>query len=1130
MPRMVASRYAEIANTRRVGGQSEVFQAVDLHQGGRKVAVKIVPAKSDDIYRIYFERETAALRKLSHPNVASLLDSGIDDEAGVYYVVLDWIPETIKQWAASLSEPAGWDDVAELIALPLASALAHSHSLSVLHRDIKPGNVLWNGEKPLLADFALSKIKDQIAGASDATVIGMATAPWAPPDRASRGSTRFDVHGLAATLLQCVTEREILDYPDIPRALEHANVPREVDALLRRALDPDLTQRPADGQVFHLELQAIQTGRSARWHKQKEVAFELSSTARQALEEAGEGRLAEDVIAQRMGAATYAVPRQRSLADGRATLTADEFRLVGDQVQLMLTFATPYKLVCKWAEVKDFEELDRWRQHDDAVTLDGRDFVWTARRPANQQQSALATNEIHNLLEKAVQDSGDRFSDRFKRARLDSWSQLIDAKEQLEKRLEEPIPYTQIGRAGGEFTLQTTTTLTAAVFGQERLARSLEEPNSRGVDVTVIEVDATDLTVRAARPGADLGSEGVLVRDRTPSGAAIRRQKNALSALREGSAARPHLRELVLDPSVAVAPEPVAFQPLTPGLDDDKKVAVSKALGSGDLFLVEGPPGTGKTSFICELVNQYLAARPGDRVLLVSHMHVAIDNAITRLYRSGVQSVVRLSSRDDSVDPDASHLLLSNKLAAWAADIAVRARDGMAELAQREGVQIEHLSLALNAEAALATLRQKNHSGDVLGPLTAEDRLDNEDLPEDRAELLADYIRSTDRARDAAAEVHSAAGELDVDVPEILGESELEALVDHLLGGQRTDRRLRELVRAQGDWLSSLNDPRSAEPMFLPTQSVVAGTCMGFLANSHIQAMQFDLCIIDEASRATAAELLVPMTRAKRWVMVGDTKQLPPMVEEVFDHKDIITTYNLDKGFLTTSLFDTLLGEVPTECKTSLVTQHRMAVPIGELISTTFYDRTLVHDPIAVLDPTTVETRDRLVWYSTSKRTNRHEETRFPGSPSASNQLEAQQVADLVTGINEMAGAGKYRRLDGGPLEVLVLSGYAQQCVEIGRALRRLTFDHIAVQVKTIDAVQGRESDVVIFSVTRSNLAGELGFLSERFQGRLNVALSRAREMLWIVGDSDFCAAKEGPLKRALHHITSSGTGRVQYL
>ncbi len=98
----IAGRYVEIKGTRRVGGQSEVFQATDLDQGGRQVAVKIVPAKSDEIFRIYFERETAALRTLSHPNIASLLDSGVDEAAGVYYVVLDWIPETLTTWLAGL--------------------------------------------------------------------------------------------------------------------------------------------------------------------------------------------------------------------------------------------------------------------------------------------------------------------------------------------------------------------------------------------------------------------------------------------------------------------------------------------------------------------------------------------------------------------------------------------------------------------------------------------------------------------------------------------------------------------------------------------------------------------------------------------------------------------------------------------------------------------------------------------------------------------------------------------------------------------------------------------------------------------------------------------------------------------
>jgi hypothetical protein len=1128
--RLIANRYAEIANTRRVGGQSEVFQAADLNNGGRQVAVKIVPATPDDINRIYFERETAALRKLSHPNIASLVDSGTDADSGLYYLVLDWVDQTIRDWLSGFDEPPGWDDIAEVIALPLASALAHSHSMSVLHRDIKPGNVLWNGSIPLLADFALSKIKDQVAGAGDVTVVGMTSPPWAPADQASRGSARFDVYGLAATLLQCVTSVALRDYPDIPRALDDADVPPEVLQLLREALSTDPNQRPADGQVFHLALQTIQTKRGARWHKRKEIAFELTGAARRALEEGGEGRSAEALIAARLGTATYAIPRLKNTDAGGVELTAEKFRLVGDQIECTLAFSTPQKLVCIFAEVKDFEHLESWRRHENAVILDGRDFAWTASRPANPQQSALATHELHTILAKAVQDAGDQVSDRFKQMRLNNWSALIDAKEQLEKRLEEPIRYRRVGRSGMEFEIEASTPQTGAILDQERIARPADEPTSRGEAATIVDVDGQSLTVRIHRPGADLPANGVLVRDRTPSHAAIRRQKSALSALREGSAARPHLRELVLDPTVAAQPQPVSFAPKTSDLDDDKKTAVANALGSSDLFLVEGPPGTGKTSFICELINQYLAARPNDKVLLVSQMHVAIDNAITRLHRSGVTSVVRLSSRDDNVDPEALHMLLSNKLRAWAAKVGDQARKGMSVLAQREGIAAEHLSLALTAEEASSTLRQRSETSEALGPLNDDDRLDNEDLTEERAELLADYLRAADRADEAVAGVRTAATELGISIASHLDETELQRLIADLLGGRSTDQRLRELMRAQGDWLASLNDPVSAEPMFLPTQSVVAGTCMGFLANPNIQEMQFDLCIIDEASRATAPELLVPMTRSKRWVMVGDTKQLPPMVEEVFEHRDLVDTFDLDKTFLTSSLFDILIGEAPDECKSSLVTQHRMAVPIGELISSTFYDGTLIHEPVPTVDPGTLNQADRLVWFSTSRRSNRHEESRHPGSSSSSNKFEAEQVAKLVKRIDDEISAGSYRRLDGKPLEVLVLTGYLRQCIEIERLVRRMTLTNIEPQVKTVDAVQGREADVVIFSVTRSNLAGELGFLGERFKGRMNVALSRAREVLWIVGDSDFSAGKEGPLRRVFSRIASGDAGKVEYL
>ncbi|MDP7707437.1 serine/threonine-protein kinase [Mycobacterium sp. TY815] len=1131
--RVVVGRYAEIANTRRVGGQWEVFQASDLDRGGRHVAVKVVPAKSDEIFWIYFERETAAMRTLSHANVAALLDSGIDDAAGLYYVVLEWIPDTLKTWLASLSETPGWDDVADTVALPLASALAHSHSLSVLHRDVKPGNVLWTGGKPLLADFALSKIKKQIAGAEDATVSGMTSAPWAPPDQTSRGSARFDVYGLAATLLQCVSPQKFSDYHHVTAALDDADTPPPVTDLLRRALDPDPAGRPADGQVFFYELQAIQTARAKNWHRARQVPFLLTRPARETLMQAGDGRPAEDVIEQRMGTATYAVPRLKTAPDGQTHLSADEFQLVGDQVKLVLAFEGDTKLKCFRAEVADFEDLEYLRRLEEAVMLDSRELVFTARPPVRPHESAKATWELRARLRKAVQDAGDRSSERIKNARLTSWSKLIDAKEQLEKRLEEPITYSRVGSSGIEFTLQAKTALSASILDQERIARPLgDEVAGKDVRVVVVDIDdtdGTDFTVRAAGRGADIPFDGVLVRDRTPSRAAIRRQKDALAALREGSAARPHLRELVLDPAQAQAPDPVEFSARTAGLDEDKKVAVSRALGSSDLFLVEGPPGTGKTSFICELVNQYLAARPHDKVLLVSQMHVAIDNAITRLHKSGVEAVVRLSSKDDRVDPEATHLLLSNKLEAWRAKVAERAEEGMSKLAAREGVQIEHLILALRAEEALATLRRQRGHAEALGTLSADDRLDNEDLPEQRADMLADYQRASERAEQAVAEVRAAAGEVGVDVPDELDQSTLEALVEDVLGSA-AQRRLHQLVQTQGDWLASLNDPAAAEPMFLPTQNVVAGTCMGFVANRNVGEMQFDLCIIDEASRATAAELLVPMTRSKRWVMVGDTKQLPPMAEEVLGHPDLIKTFDLDRAAVSTSLFDTLLAEVPDACRTRLVTQHRMAAPIGELISQAFYRGELVHDPVPVVDPSSIEEDERLIWFSTSHRGNRFEEAKFAGSVSASNKLEVEKVADLVKRLDERAAAGRYRRLDGEKLYVLVLSGYSKQCGEITRALRRLDCRHVDAQVKTIDAVQGREADVVIFSVTRANLAGELGFLGQPYAGRINVALSRAREALWIVGDSDFCTSREGPLRDVLHHIASNPVGRVEYL
>jgi superfamily I DNA and/or RNA helicase len=104
--------------------------------------------------------------------------------------------------------------------------------------------------------------------------------------------------------------------------------------------------------------------------------------------------------------------------------------------------------------------------------------------------------------------------------------------------------------------------------------------------------------------------------------------------------------------------------------------------------------------------------------------------------------------------------------------------------------------------------------------------------------------------------------------------------------------------------------------------------------------------------------------------------------------------------------------------------------------------------------------------------------------------------------------------------EVAVLAGYRAQVSELRRLLAddESTWQAITVDVSTIDAFQGREADVTVYSVTRSNPDRRIGFLAER--RRLNVALSRARDLLVIVGDHTATTSGSGnPFAEILEHI-----------
>ncbi|MFJ6454013.1 AAA domain-containing protein [Paenarthrobacter sp. NPDC091669] len=1122
----IGGRYAAIRGSHRQGGQGDVFKGVDL-EGGQEVAVKVIPGTKDAVNAIFFTRETNALSRLNHPNVARLLDKGFDAARGDYYIVLEWIPNTLTDWLAGLGDTPGWDDLCETVGLPLSSALAHAHANGVLHRDIKPANVLWDGSKPLLADFGISKIKNQVAAPGDATVVDHASTPYAPPEKATKAAANRDVHGLAATLVRCLVPFELTNYADISRALTDElvgiDVPDQVMDLLKRCLSNDPSSRPKDGQVLDLELRKIQSSRSRKWRAQTEMNINLSAQARSQLLKARTDSTPERLIETLMGTATYAVPRRAQTATG-ITLNPDEFELVGDELCLVLRI-TSGSMVCTRADVRDFYDLETRRRSPAAVLLPSDQYVWTARPPASPLAAHKASKELHDLLRQAIQDAEDRDSERFRQSRLDGWSRLIEAKEELDRKLEDPVAYSLTSRHWNTANLQLKHEPGDKILDQDLLARETSRPAPRtGIPCVVEELDGDEATVRISGNPADFPEEGVLVRNRTASNTAVRRQREALSSLRDKRSLRPDLCSLVLDPSTSSPTEPVEFAPINADLDDDKKIAVSKALGASDLFLVQGPPGTGKTSFICELVAQHLRSRPHDRILLVSQMHVALDNAVSRLDKAGVNGIVRLSTREDQAAPDAAHLLLPSKIKAWTEEVRHRASQGLEHLAVAVDVSPARLRLAFAAEEAAAALRIRDRRRAEAESLNTQDR--DEDVETELRDRL-------DRAESAAAlllnTVGQHAGDLNVNMAELESIENLTHLAAVCLDGNPDAARLRDIMRAQADWLASLQDPRSAELLFLPKQSVIAGTCMGFLGNQGVRDMDFDLCIVDEASRATSTELFVPMVRSRRWVLVGDTKQLPPMREEVMDHSELVDTYNLDELLGSDSLFSILATESPNECKESLVTQHRMARSIGELISKTFYDEQLIHDPHPSLSGEALRDQPRVAWFSTSRRDTRHEDV--AKAKSSSNTTEVDIVCRRLRRLEEMASNGEIQRLDNDRIEVLVLTGYQRQLHMLDRAVRRLNLPHLNTSVKTIDAVQGREADVVIFSVTRSNTRFDMGFLSESFgEGRINVALSRARELLWIVGDSEFCAAKDGPLKRALDHIQHSDDCRMEFV
>ena len=250
------------------GGMGRVFEAID-REGGARVAVKLLARLAD---RERFAAEAEVLERLAHPAIVKYVRHGVTRD-GEPYLAMEWlVGEALSQRLAR--GPLGVADACT-VGERIAAALEHAHAANVVHRDVKPSNVILVGgavDDARLIDFGVAKTDRDLT--STGQLIG--TPGYMAPEqvRGERGiDGRVDLFALGCVIYEAVTARapfegaEVMEVLarlllDRPRALDElaSGVPPRLTRLVTALLAKDASQRLGDARVVREELAAIRAG------------------------------------------------------------------------------------------------------------------------------------------------------------------------------------------------------------------------------------------------------------------------------------------------------------------------------------------------------------------------------------------------------------------------------------------------------------------------------------------------------------------------------------------------------------------------------------------------------------------------------------------------------------------------------------------------------------------------------------------------------------------------------------------------------------------------------------------------------------------------------------------------------
>ena len=259
-------------------------------------------------------------------------------------------------------------------------------------------------------------------------------------------------------------------------------------------------------------------------------------------------------------------------------------------------------------------------------------------------------------------------------------------------------------------------------------------------------------------------------------------------------------------------------------------------------------------------------------------------------------------------------------------------------------------------------------------------------------------------------------------------------------------------------------------------------------ASRVLEGMKFATLFIDEAAQALEAACWIAIRKANRVIFAGDHCQLPPTVK----------CLEAIKGGLARTLMERIVQSNP-QVVTLLKVQYRMNDDIMRFSSDWFYHGELESAP-EVKYRSILDLDTPMTWIDTAQLDIEAHEELVGETYGRINRAEAQLTIDTLQQYFERLGR---QRVVDERLDVGIISPYRAQVQLLRRMLRKSAYfkplKHL-VSVNTVDGFQGQERDIIVISLVRSNEAGQIGFL--RDLRRMNVAITRARMKLFILGDS----------------------------